>query len=133
MPSIEPKEILRLAKGVCENDIVIIGEAVYVLQITREQVQRTPTRKEYSKSKPLEVQHLKKMDLLRRSLRIEIGKIAAEKELIAVGEPIPTQEVYLLRSIAADGTFLADSKKTKLVEFVDPLNESFIERVQSVL
>lgn len=132
MQNIEPKRILDLARGFQQKDINSISQAAYELGVTREQIDRLPTPSEYSRKPVLEIQHLKKLDLVRKRLRIELGKIAVQKDLLREGGPIPTAEGYTLRSVAKDGTLLAEDSRTRKAIFVDPLNEDFVSHLESL-
>jgi hypothetical protein len=129
--TIEDKDLLALAKGFQQGDLVVIAKATYALKVTLEQIERTPTRREYSRKSDLEVKHLKKLDIVRLRLRIALGKIAAGKKILQQGKPIPTTKGCILRSVKEDGRFLGVNPKTKEEILVDPLSEDFVEHLES--
>lgn len=132
MEKIEQKRVLNLARGFQQGDIITISEAAYELGVTREQIKRAPTKPEYLKKPELEILHLKKLDLIRQRLRVELGKIAVQKNLLREGGPVPTAEGYTLRSVAPDGTLLVEEKGTRKATFIDPLSEDFISHLKSM-
>ncbi len=132
MQPIDPKRIFVLARGLQKGDVTTISEAAYELGVTLEQIEKTPTKPEYSKKPELEIKHLKKLDLIRQKLRVELGKIAAQKDLLQAGGPIPTAEGYTLRRVTKDGTFFAEDTKTRRATFIDPLNEDFVSHLENL-